>query len=314
MNSRPIANATAPSPFHAGEQTLQTRAGKRAAIEAFGQKVIRPFMPDQHRRFFAQLPFVIIGSVDQAGCPWTSILTARPGFIASPDAKTLTLSASRSAGDPLNDALRPQAQVGLLGIDLRTRRRNRLNARVSSVTQDSLTLSVDQSFGNCARYIQQRALECIVDSTGATRQSAPEKLEPPQLLDAAARAMISAADTFFVSSYVHPTDRPEVQGVDVSHRGGKPGFVKVQGNTLTIPDYPGNNYFNTLGNFLINPRAGLMFLDFEAGDILQLTGTVKLINDESIPTSTGQDAERGWCFTPSHGLRLKSSLPFRSGE
>ena len=79
---------------------------------------------------------------------------------------------------------------------------------------------------------------------------------------------IGRADTFFVAS-AHPEG-----GADASHRGGFPGFVRVvDGRTLTWPDYDGNRMFNTLGNLVENPRAGLLFLDFENGRTLQLSGT-----------------------------------------
>lgn len=79
---------------------------------------------------------------------------------------------------------------------------------------------------------------------------------------------ITAADTFFIGS-------AHVQaGTDASHRGGNPGFVQVHDSrTLRWPDYAGNNLFNTLGNLNVEARAGLLFLDFEHGHTLQLTGS-----------------------------------------
>ena len=99
--------------------------------------------------------------------------------------------------------------------------------------------------------------------------------EPIGGLDSEARALIAACDTFFVAS----RSRPEVGaegGLDMSHRGGRPGFVGVHGDTLAIPDFRGNRFYNTLGNLLGDPRAGLIFIDFASGDILQLQGTVTI--------------------------------------
>ena len=81
---------------------------------------------------------------------------------------------------------------------------------------------------------------------------------------------IESSDTCFVAS-AHP-DGP----ADVSHRGGKAGFIRVSKNTLTVPDYPGNSMFNTLGNMALNPRAGMLFLDFQQNRQLQITGSVSL--------------------------------------
>ncbi len=58
------------SPFHAGEQQVQARLGVRDKIETFARRVVRDHMPDQHREFYAKLPFMLIGSVDDRGRPW----------------------------------------------------------------------------------------------------------------------------------------------------------------------------------------------------------------------------------------------------
>ncbi len=146
------------SPFHEGEQEMQRRTGKRAAMEVFGRRVIRPFMPDQHREFYAQLPFIAAGAVDAEGWPWATLLTSAPGFIRSPDPEHLTISLSAAEGDPVHSELRTGARLGLLGIELHSRRRNRVNGRIASLSEKALTLKVDQSFGNCPQYIQLRQL------------------------------------------------------------------------------------------------------------------------------------------------------------
>ncbi len=70
------------------------------------------------------------------------------------------------------------------------------------------------------------------------------------------------------------------KGIDVSHRGGLPGFVCVDsGNTLIIPDYSGNRYFNTLGNIVLYPRAGILFTDFETDDLLYISADAEIIAD-----------------------------------
>jgi hypothetical protein len=67
-------------------------------------------------------------------------------------------------------------------------------------------------------------------------------------------------------------------GVDVSHRGGKPGFVRLDDDcTLIVPDFSGNCQFNTFGNLELNPRAGMLFVDFDRGNLLYLTGTAEVI-------------------------------------
>ena len=297
------------SPFHAGEQALQTRVGKREAVERFGRVAVRPFMPDQHREFFEQLPFVVIGGVDGDGWPWASIVSGEPGFVRSPTRTELDIGATLVTGDPLKAAVKTGAPIGFLGIELGTRRRNRMNAHIGAASARGFTLNVDQSFGNCPQYIQTRTVEFARDPKAAASSAVAE---PFTSLDDTARDFIAAADTFFVSSFLEPKDRPEIEGVDVSHRGGRAGFVKVDGDTLTVPDYSGNHIFNTLGNFLLNPKAGLIFPDFATGDVLMLTGTVELLWEDAPEVRAFQGAERGWRFTLDHGVRLKDALPFRA--
>jgi hypothetical protein len=117
--------------------------------------------------------------------------------------------------------------------------------------------------------------------------------------------MMAAADTFFIAS-ANPGGN-----LDASHRGGQPGFVRRRGEQLWIPDYRGNSMFNTLGNLAVNPAAGLLFIDFAAGESLQLTGTTAIdLNDPDDEGRTGGTG-RAWTLTPSQWRR--AALPARLG-
>ncbi len=297
------------SPFHPGEQQVQSRVGVRKMMEQFGQRVIRPYMPDEHRAFFEQLPFLVVGGVDDQGWPWASLLCGTPGFIQSPDAKTLTIGVAPAASSPLAGAIEPGAQLGLLGIEINTRRRNRMNGHVGALCDGGFTVSVDQSFGNCPQYIQRRSVDFIRDPEQVNHQADASHFVD---LDGDTQAMIRAADTFFVASFTDGDEGRRTNGVDVSHRGGKPGFVKVEGNTLTVPDYAGNQFFNTLGNFQTTPKAGLAFADFDTGNLLMLTGTVELLWENNAQVQAFRGAERAWRFTLDHGVMLNDALPFRA--
>ena len=61
---------------------------------------------------------------------------------------------------------------------------------------------------------------------------------------------------------------------DVSYKGGLPGFVRVTGeSTLAFPDYDGNGQFRSLGNILVNPRVGMIFMDFQGQRRKRVKGT-----------------------------------------
>ena len=295
-----------PSPWHEGERRLQQRAGVAERMAVFGRKVIRDFLPEQHRVFYGQLPLLLVGAVDPAGDPWASVLEGQPGFIDSPDPRLLAIRARPTAGDPLANALEAGAAVGLLGIELHTRRRNRLNGTVAATDAHGYSVAVGHAFGNCPQYIQTRDYSFARDPASA----APTAIESGTSLDAAGRAAIAAADTFFIASYLDSEGERARRGVDVSHRGGKAGFVRIDGDTLTIPDFAGNLHFNTLGNLLLNPRAGLLFIDFASGDLLQLTGSTEIVFDGDEVRSF-QGAERLWRFTVRAWVRRRGALALR---
>jgi uncharacterized protein len=296
------------SPFHAGEIAIQERAGVRDKMEAQGRRVIRDYLTEQHREFFAQLPFLIAGTIDAQGRPWASILVGEPGFLSTPDERTLQISSRPLFGDPIAQTLTEGSEIGLLGIQPSTRRRNRLNGVVAALTPKGFAVQVRQSFGNCPQYIQARTVELSKDTKKA---AAPPPVRTLKTFSKPEQDMIAAADTFFIATAFRGDVANSIQGVDVSHRGGKPGFVRLDDRrTLTFPDFSGNLHFNTIGNLLLNPSAGLLFIDFDRGDLLYLTGTAETIWDpDEIRTFAG--AERLIRFQVAEGYRVEGSLPLR---
>lgn len=274
-----------PSPFHPDELTAQVLAG--GGPRGSG---IRDFMLEQHRAFFAALPYTFVATLDEEGWPIATVLEGDPGFVEPLDPVTLRIHALPAAEDPAAGTIVVGQDVGILGIDLGTRRRNRVNGVVSQV-DTAFTVAVKQSFGNCPQYIQRRAVRRV-----ETLRDDPQHLNS---LDARARALIERADTFLVASRSR-TGVGSLGGADISHRGGRPGFVRVEGDTLSIPDFRGNRYFNTLGNLLGEPRASLLFLDFETGDLLQLQGRVR-IDWSGSAQEWVEGAERVWHFQVTQG-------------
>ncbi|PTL76767.1 pyridoxamine 5'-phosphate oxidase family protein [Vitiosangium sp. GDMCC 1.1324] len=285
----------------------------RGRLEQTGRKIIRSFMPDQHRELFCKLPFLLVGSLDGERRPWASILVGAPGFVSSPDPRTLVISARPGFGDALGQNLTVGAPLGLLGIQLETRRRNRMNGTVVELDEDRFAVQVGQSFGNCPQYIQARDPVFVAEPSRVI-EPRPVRKEGP-LLSGASAGLIERADTFFIAS-ASPAARggEPVDGVDVSHRGGKPGFVRVTeeaGRTvLTAPDFSGNLQFNTLGNLVLHPRAGLLFVDFTSGGLLSLTGETEIVWDgPEVEAFTG--AERLLRFRVTEGTWIENGVPLR---
>jgi predicted pyridoxine 5'-phosphate oxidase superfamily flavin-nucleotide-binding protein len=282
-------------PFHAGELEAQARAG--GGSRGGG---IRDAMPEQHRAFFEALPFAVVASVDRGG-PVATLLTGAPGFITAPDPQILRIAATPDAVDPAAPAFVAGAPFGLLGIQLATRRRNRANGAIAAASARELVIAVHQSFGNCPQYIHPRD----VWQAPAHAPALPEHLAH---LDLEANTAIAQADTLFVATSARTGET--TGGVDVSHRGGPAGFVHVDGDLLTIPDFRGNRFFNTLGNLVSEPRAALVFVDFARGDVLHLQGSAEIQwSGPEVRALAG--AERVWRLRVERAWRRRAALPLR---
>jgi predicted pyridoxine 5'-phosphate oxidase superfamily flavin-nucleotide-binding protein len=280
MRSRGHGHA---SGFHAGELAMQRRAG----VEAEAARLTPMLAPAELRAglaaFLAERTFAVLAARDSAGRLWASPLAGRAGFLTVTSPTTLRVRAPIWAGDPLH-GLPPSQQAGLIAVEFATRRRFRLNGTLTETgtgTDDGqLSLDVDQAFGNCPQYIHRRVLE-----TGGPETEPAPVARTGDALTAADTDLIRNADTFFLGT-AHPG-----RGADVSHRGGPPGFVRVEGDQLWWPDYPGNNMFNSFGNLVVNPEAALLFIDFRTGDTLHLSGTATVEWGE--PGAPGDDGGTG---------------------
>ena len=253
-----ITAATDVSPFHEGEIAIQERLGVRD-VETWARRGIRSHMPDQHRDFFTAQPFLIVSARDGDGRPWATLLEGGEGFVSSPSAETLDIQAQTVLGDALEDGLVPGADLGILGIELASRRRNRVNGTLQSTKDGQLRFAVGQSFGNCPQYIRERGLWW-------SEETPDPKVTRSSVLTDRQSDWIASADTFFIASGFSGASGERSSGMDVSHRGGEPGFVDIlDSGRIRFPDYAGNNFFNTLGNILLDERAGFLFLDFSSG-------------------------------------------------
>lgn len=277
--------------FHPGELQAQKKAGYQQVKAA-----LYPSMPDQHRLFYQGLQTFYMTIQDESGYPFAALIQGAPGFIATPDESHLSLLRSAVDALPYLPELRPGMAFGGLGIDFSNRRRNRVNAVVEGFSDGRLQLHVQESFGNCPQYIQRRT-PAVQD----TRRSL--HIESLNTLDADARYLISAADTFFVAS--HAPRRQGVGGADISHRGGLPGFITLREGKLLIPDYAGNRYMNTLGNLLLEPRCALLIMDFHQGAALHIQGRAEILWQ----TAGEGRVERYWTVEPERILRLRQLLP-----
>jgi predicted pyridoxine 5'-phosphate oxidase superfamily flavin-nucleotide-binding protein len=250
--------------FHRGERAIQERAGvadRAAALEdAFSAEV-----PDVAAEFLAAQPWIVLGAADAGGRMWASVVYGRPGFISVPSPSTVHVAARPLPGDPLEHAL--DGPVGGLAIEPATRRRMRLNGHAWTDAA-GLSIELEQVYSNCPKYIATRHAVGVARSAQARRRTGTA-------LDGEAIELLAGADTAFVAT------RGPDGGADASHRGGRPGFLRVADErTVEWPDYTGNSMFNTLGNIAVDPATGLTVVDPTTGTTLYLSGRAEVLPED----------------------------------
>ena len=98
-----------------------------------------------------------------------------------------------------------------------------------------------------------------------------------QSLNPGFRRFIEARDMFFLAT------SDEEGRLDCSYRGGAPGFVRVVNErTLVFPDYSGNGSFMSLGNLLVNPQIGMLFMDFPTRRRLRVNGRAEILEESPL--------------------------------
>ncbi len=306
----PIPATSGQSPFHSGEIELQRRAGVHERMDQIGRAMIRDHMPDQHREFFALLPTLLVAGLDADCQPWATMLAGPAGFVSTPDAHHLRVATLPEPVDPLSGCLTEGMPLGLLGLQPHTRRRNRMNGLITAIDAAGFEVGVRQSFGNCPKYIQAREPSWIAPTEVRT---APVAVAGGAVLDEALCRHIRNADTFFIASVsTEPDSNARGAGLDISHRGGTPGFVRIDHHAghsvLTVPDFVGNSLYNTLGNLLVNPACGLLFVDYADGGLLHLSGTGEVVwSGDEIAHYGG--AQRLWRCRIQRSLWRPRALP-----
>lgn len=281
-------------PFHAGEREAQERAGVARMADRIGGS-IHSEIPERAVDFLAEATLVVLATTDGEGRPWASVLTGAPGFVRVPDGGRIAIAARPVAGDPLAVNLATSRHVGLLVPDFTTRRRLRLNGRVEQWLEGDIVIRAEQVYANCPKYIQRRAPTVPLGSPPGLPALRSRSLTEAQ------RRWLRRADTFFLA-----TSNPG-EGADASHRGGTPGFLRVDGAVVRWPDYAGNMMFNTIGNIVAHPWAGLAVPDFGTGDLLLLTGGAT-IEWEPTAAERAAGAERMLRLEVAEAIELRGAL------
>lgn len=223
--------------FHPGEIAVQHLAGTRGAAEELGQVLAKELPVDKGniRQLLFSMRLLFVASVTPQKRVWVSPIFGPEGFVRAPSAKNLEvdIASNLHPGDVLwSIAKNANTALGVLALNFERRVRWRTNgvlARGLGTSAEVLEMAVKEAFPNCPKYIARRVVDPV--SSGLP----PLSTVPEEALDISYAerahltdddsALIQAADTFFLGTFA------EDAGADVSHRGGRPGFVRVRSST-----------------------------------------------------------------------------------
>lgn len=279
-----------------GQKALQKITGEEEIAKGRAP-MLQATLHQRAVTFIENQIFVFLGSEDTEGNIWISLLVGKRGFVKVPSLEEVRLDLSQVVSNKediyfTNIITKPT--TGILFHEAARRLRYRAWGKASLI-DGQLSLKIRMGYKSCPKHIQKVAIEL------------PETIEPlhptytkGSSLGASELAWISNAHTFFVSTQTERGD------VETSTRGGDPGFIEILENgQLRIPDYWGNSIYSTLGNMYINPKAALLFLDFETGECLQMTGTTALQFDQNSNEDFYKSGETGrfWTFDTKQWIR-----------
>ncbi|KAI1814057.1 hypothetical protein GGS20DRAFT_550376 [Poronia punctata] len=323
--------------WHTGEQAVQRMLGVPTSR---GNPTVQGLKQAHAYRVYVS-PLVAFGTLDDQGRPWVTVWGGEAGFcrpLAAEDEEEDVLVANALVDarfDPvvqLQQAARgsPQGKImAALSIDLGTRDRLKLAGRflagatmteaegtattttttTTGVANLQMAFVVEEALGNCPKYLNKKHIVPHVPSPELVSSALPL---PRRALD-----LIGKADLFFIASKYGDDG-----SMDVNHRGGAPGFVRVLRNeegvggggggvlSLIYPEYSGNRLYQTLGNLAENPVAGLVIPDFETGDVLYLTGRTTILAGEQA-AEVMPHAKLAVQIDVSEARFVRDGLPFR---
>ncbi len=275
--------------YNKGEQTIQEKFGETKMANRV-QRGVKDLIVPGAVAFIKNQPMVILSSKDAEGSIWVSILINDFGFAKVPAPKKILFDLENirsSRKDIIYSNIQTQSNVGSIFIELGSRRRFRVNG-TALLKENRISLEIEEAYPNCPKYIQRRVLNVPKENN-----SIIPDINMGTALSMTQQHWIINSDTLFVGSQ-------SAEGkMDASHRGGNYGFIEVLKNgDLKIPDYVGNSMYNTLGNFVENPNAGLLFIDFKMNRTLQLSGKASLLFDQESEEDAHKTTNTGryWIF------------------
>ncbi|MEX0732193.1 MAG: 2Fe-2S iron-sulfur cluster-binding protein [Aquisalimonadaceae bacterium] len=263
---------------------LQLRVGARSQIESSGAHAIRTAIDPDTELLLLRQTVVFITALDADGYPRCMQLTGKPGFLCSNSSDGVAIDWAMT--DTTVDQLQLQTgtPLALLFLDSPSGTVVRFNGWATDASTKRAELRITQLFSKAARYAHRRDNRQTRPATQPpVRDDAQSALTPSMI------AFLETVDTLIVASRHPEPEKKDTHGLDLSHRGGLPGFALATTlSTITWPEFEGSNYFSTLGNLMLDPRCALLALSADGARALHIRGKAEILwNNGELETRTG---------------------------
>ena len=249
--------------FHEGEYHIQEIMGVRKSSDTLSS-MIKDNIPPIAAKFLKDLNFCIITISTKKDDLFTYTVYNHNNFIEVLNQSQITINLENHSYIPKKFYNIENINIGMIGLNFEKAMRIRINGK-GQIKSNKLYFSIDEIYSNCPKYIKRRVLQ------KNTKNLEKQTIQKEKILNEKIINIISNIDTFFIA-----TSHKE-KGLDVSHKGGEKGFLKViQTHQLSFEDVPGNNLYNTIGNIYTNPNINIFFIDFKNNNTYHLKGIANI--------------------------------------
>lgn len=256
------------SVYHEGEVYIQELMGVRTISDSLSS-MIKKDMSVVATQFLKTLSFSVITFSKETSILHSSIVFGLNSFIKILTKNELLIDLKNRSFIPKEILEEKTLTIGFIGLDFENKMRIRINGK-GDIKNNQLHLVIDEIYSNCPKYITNRKLNGKLDFFDEIKHYKNSSLEKNSI------NILTNADTFFLST-IHKS-----KGADISHKGGKKGFLRVVSPAqLEFDDFPGNNLYNSIGNIYTNKNVNILVIDFFSNDILHIVGTAKIMQEET---------------------------------
>lgn len=250
--------------FHEGEYHIQEIRGVRSDSDSLSS-MIKKNLPIIAIDFLKNLNFSVISFSTNQKNIFSSLVYDINSFIEIKNDNEIVISLNKRTYIPKNFFKENLINIGFIGLDFKRAMRIRINGK-GKIKDNKLFITIDEVYSNCPKHIYRRILQ------GEIKASKRSEITEYKEINKEFKNIISNANTFFLAS------SHKEKGLDISHKGGKRGFVTVLSSTkVEFEDVIGNNLFNSLGNIYTNPYISMIFINFEENRTYHIKGIAKII-------------------------------------